>query len=117
VYVPGEHVFRQGQPGDRMYFVIEGTLKVLRGDDEVGRLSDGNFFGEVALFTNQPRNASVQAATYCDLYALDRGAFSRLLERFPDIGERLREVALTRHGTPAAAPAPSTSPPTPPAAP
>lgn len=117
VYVPGEHVFRQGQPGDRMFFVIEGTLKVLRGDDEVGRLSDGNFFGEVALFTNQPRNASVQAHTYCDLYALDRGAFTRLLERFPDIGERLREVALTRHGTPVAASAPPAPPPSPPAAP
>lgn len=117
VYVPGEHVFRQGQPGDRMFFVIEGTLKVLRGDDEVGRLSDGNFFGEVALFTNQPRNASVQAATYCDLYALDRGAFTRLLDRFPDVGERLREVAKTRHGAPSAAPPTPASPPEPPTAP
>ena len=64
VYVPGEHVFRQGAPGDRMYFVIEGRLRVLRADEEIGSLGDGDFFGEVALFTSQPRNASVQAATF-----------------------------------------------------
>lgn len=107
VYVPGEHVFRQGAPGDRMYFVIEGRLRVLRAEEEIGSLGDGDFFGEVALFTSQPRNASVQAATYCDLYALDRGSFTRLLERFPDVGERLREVAKTRHGGQSAPPSPA----------
>jgi voltage-gated potassium channel len=107
VYVPGEHVFRQGAPGDRMYFVIEGRLRVLRADEEIGSLGDGDFFGEVALFTSQPRNASVRAATYCDLYALDRGSFTRLLERFPDVGERLREVAKTRHGGQSTPPSPA----------
>ncbi len=99
VYVPGEDVFRQGHPGERMYFVISGRLRVIRDEhSELGTLRDGDFFGEVALFTNQPRNATVRAEGYCDLYALDRQAFTRLLERYPDVGDQLRQVAQTRHG-------------------
>jgi voltage-gated potassium channel len=101
VYVPGEDVFRQGHPGERMYFVISGRLRVIRDEhSELGTLRDGDFFGEVALFTNQPRNATVRAEGYCDLYALDRQAFTRLLERYPEVGDQLRQVAQTRHGGP-----------------
>jgi len=99
IFVPGEFVFRAGQSGDKMYFVIKGTLRVIAKDGTVvATLDDGDFFGELALFTNQGRSAGIQAVTYCDLYALDRDVFNFLLERFPDVGAKIREVAVRRQG-------------------
>jgi hypothetical protein len=97
VYTPGEFIFREGQKSDRMYFVIRGRLQVLKPDDSViGYLKEGDFFGEIALLTDQPRSASVQATTYCDLYILEKDIFLYLLERYPEIGNHIREVARRR---------------------
>lgn len=99
IFVPGEFVVRAGQPGEKMYFVIKGTLRVIAKDGTiVATLNDGDFFGELALFTNQGRNAGIQAVTYCDLYALERDVFNFVLERFPDVGAKIREVAVRRQG-------------------
>ena len=97
VYTPGEFIFKAGQKGDKMYFVIRGNLLVLNKNGSViSTLKDGDFFGEIALFTNQVRSADVQAVTYCDLYILEKEVFEYLLERFPDIGAHIREVAMQR---------------------
>jgi Cyclic nucleotide-binding domain len=97
VYTPGEFVFRIGQAAKRMYFVIRGRLEVLNKEGAVvNTLKDGDFFGEIALFTDQPRTASIKTLTYCDLYILDKDVFEYLLERFPDIGAHIKQVALKR---------------------
>jgi len=62
----------------------------------ISTLKDGDFFGEIALFTNQVRSAGVQAVTYCDLYILEKEVFEYLMERFPEIGAHIREVAMQR---------------------
>lgn len=99
IFVPSEFIFRIGDPGEKMYFVIKGTLHVIAKDGEViATLNDGDFFGEIALFTNQVRSATIQAVTYCDLYVLDREVFHILLESFPDVGAKIREVAMRRQG-------------------
>jgi voltage-gated potassium channel len=80
-----------------MYFVIRGRLDVLTKEGAViNTLQDGDFFGEIALFSDQPRSASVRAITYCDLYLLDKDVFEYILERFPDIGAHIKEVGLKR---------------------
>jgi len=99
IYVPGEHICRAGEEGDRMYFLIKGALEVVKADGQViGTLQDGDFFGEIALFKRQPRNASVRATEYSDVYALDRGAFELLLEQYPDVAAQVRVVAERRGG-------------------
>ncbi len=99
IYVPGDFICRLGEEGDRMYFIIKGELEVIKADGSiVGILRDGDFFGEVALFKQQPRNASVRANDYSDVYALDRSAFSVLLSQHPDVAEQLRTVADRRAG-------------------
>ncbi|MBI5584330.1 MAG: cyclic nucleotide-binding domain-containing protein [Deltaproteobacteria bacterium] len=97
VYTPGEYVFKEGRPARRMYLVIKGVLEVVRKDGTViNVLKEGNFFGEIALFTDQPRTASVRAVTYCDLYILEKDVFLYLLEQFPDIGAHMKEIARRR---------------------
>ena len=82
-----------------MYFLIKGALEVVKADGQViGTLQDGDFFGEIALFKRQPRNASVRATEYSDVYALDRGAFELLLEQYPDVAAQVRVVAERRGG-------------------
>jgi hypothetical protein len=97
VYTPGEYVFKEGRPARRMYLVIKGTLEVVRKDGTViNVLQEGNFFGEIALFTDQPRTASVRAVTYCDLYILEKDVFLYLLEQFPEIGTHMKKIARKR---------------------
>jgi len=64
---PGDIVFEFGDAGDRMYFVVKGTLEIFLQEDgtqcRFALLGPGDFFGEMALFTAARRSASVRAVT------------------------------------------------------
>lgn len=98
LYLPGDYIFHAGETGLDMYFISRGSVEVLSPDEStvVTVLNDGDFFGEMALFLHQPRNASVRAVTYCDLYRLDRETFQRVLSRFPDIASKIEAAVRER---------------------
>jgi CRP-like cAMP-binding protein len=52
-----------------MFFVMKGLLEVIIGAQVVGCVSQGDAFGEMSLFLSQPRAASVQAVTFCDVWS------------------------------------------------
>src|SRR4030088_769928 len=81
-YPAGAVVMRRGQPGDCMYFVVEGEYEVQLQADSL-RLGAGHFFGELALLTGDPRNATVVATQDCTLLVLDIVDFHELLARQP----------------------------------
>jgi CRP-like cAMP-binding protein len=91
----GEVIVREGAVADVMYIVRAGRLKVTRevnGDEHLlSYLSDGDFFGERALLTDEPRSASVVTETTTRCFALSRQHFDRLLETSPAIREQLTE--------------------------
>lgn len=63
---PGEVVFREGEPGDRMYVVLEGQVMISKhipgaGEEALAFLRRGDYFGEMALIENQPRSAEAKA--------------------------------------------------------
>jgi uridine kinase len=80
----GNTVIREGDAGDEMFFVLEGTAIVERGGVEVGRIGPGDHFGELALFSGAPRAATVRAESDLALGKLGRAAFERLLRESPD---------------------------------
>ncbi|MGZ0171158.1 MAG: cyclic nucleotide-binding domain-containing protein [Planctomycetales bacterium] len=90
-----EVIVREGAAADVMFIVREGRLKVTReanGDEHLrGYLSDGDFFGERALLTDEPRSATVVTETATRCFALSRQHFDRLLETSPAIREQLTE--------------------------
>ncbi len=90
-------IVRRGEPGDCMYFVVEGEVEILLGVETL-RLGPGEFFGEVALLTGDPRNATVVAATGCTLLALDIVDFHELLARQPELARVIRDEAKKRPG-------------------
>ena len=98
ILTPGDFVFREGDGGSSMYFIAGGELAVLRDGREgaVTVLRRGDFFGEIALFSNQPRSASIQALTYCDVYSLSKADFDRIFRRFPDTLAEIEQKALSR---------------------
>lgn len=105
----GADILREGEPGDCYYVVVEGQCEVLRSDARDGSecrinlLQMGSGFGEEALVSGLPRNATVRALTNCTLARLTAGDFRRLLqepvlrkgslEALPD-GARLIDVRL-----------------------
>jgi CRP-like cAMP-binding protein len=98
-------IVEEGAPGDYMYIISEGRVKVtkLSGDGRekiLELLEVGDFFGEMSLFDEAPRSASVKAMSDVRILALARNDFLRLLSRSPDLAlsviqeltRRLRQV-------------------------
>ncbi len=80
----GQTLFRRGDPADCLYVVAQGEVAVLgERDVEIARLGEGSFFGEIALLTNQPRNATIRATVETDLLALDRDMIGDLVSNSP----------------------------------
>jgi len=91
IYTPGDTVFHAGEPGADMFFISRGHCEVIGTDGRsiVASLHEGDFFGEIALLEHRPRSASVRAATYCDLYRLDKESFDRVIARFPEFAAHI----------------------------
>lgn len=95
---PGEYVFRAGEIGRHIYFISAGTVEVISGDGQtvLATLTEGEFFGEIALLLHRPRSACVRAVDFCDLYSLDKATFERILAFFPDFSAHIQEEARRR---------------------
>lgn len=90
-------VVQQGEPGDRFYIIARGRVRVSQlqadgSDAIVAWLDDGDYFGEVALISDVPRTATVTTAVPSVLLSLRRRHFEILLQRAPQVRERLRQV-------------------------
>jgi CRP-like cAMP-binding protein/Zn-dependent protease len=78
---PGEELIRQGDPGDAFYAIGAGQVDVTRDDELITTLGPGEYFGEVALLTDAPRNATVIAHTPTRVFRLDREGFAAVIAR------------------------------------
>ncbi len=96
VFTPGDYVFKEGEIGKEMYFVVQGNLRVMNEDKTITTFTDGDFFGEIALFKNIARTAAVQAITYSDCYALSKEVFEKMLSKYPNVGKEIVEKAQLR---------------------
>ncbi|MGH7031690.1 MAG: cyclic nucleotide-gated ion channel, partial [Stellaceae bacterium] len=93
-------IVRRGETGDCMYFIASGEVEV-RLKPGMVRLGTGEFFGEIALLTGEPRNATIVAIQPCTLLTLDIVDFRQLLGRQPDLARVVGDEAerrLQAHG-------------------
>jgi CPA1 family monovalent cation:H+ antiporter len=95
--VQGERIIRAGAIGREMYFIVSGAVDVIVPGQPV-RLSEGDFFGEVALLTSRPRNADVVAVAYCELLVLRRRDLDALLAQQPSLKSQMEARASSRVG-------------------
>ncbi len=97
VTVPaGETVFAKGDPGDAMYVVVAGALRVHDGDQTFQTLGAQDVFGEMALLDAEARSASVTALDDCLLLRLDQEAFDDLLEEQASVARGVIRVLSER---------------------
>jgi voltage-gated potassium channel len=98
VFLPGQMLMRRGEVGHQLYFINRGSVEVLSRDDSevLAVLSDGDFVGEMALLSSQPRANTVTALEYCNVYALDREGFDLVLDGFPEVSAEVHRIAEER---------------------
>jgi small-conductance mechanosensitive channel/CRP-like cAMP-binding protein len=93
VFAPGELVIRAGDEGSSMFVVHNGRVQVQVSDGgkprPVAVLSEGAFFGEMALFTGEPRTANVVAMEETEVLEIGHSAMKHLFETNPDLAEAI----------------------------
>jgi putative ABC transport system ATP-binding protein len=95
-YDAGETIIRKGDLGTEFFLVSDGEVEVIRADQEVARLAAGSFFGEVALISGEPRNATVVARTAVDTYVLGKSDFEAALATSQSFRDQLYGIYFTR---------------------
>ncbi|VDN18172.1 unnamed protein product [Dibothriocephalus latus] len=85
---PSEVIFKEGEPGNEVFFINKGSVQVYREDGDkvvdIAELNDGEYFGEVDLIKKQPRAATVAAKSQVELAVLDADNFERILGQNKD---------------------------------
>lgn len=106
----GKIIFEAGEKGDSLYIIREGIVQVyvLEADSKekiiLSQLSSGDYFGEMALLTSEPRSASIETLTDVTLIRMDKAGFDRLIKTNPSIllplthmlSQRLKDANLQR---------------------
>ncbi len=90
-----ELVFREGDPGDGLYFVVEGTVRVTQGGRTLAELKAREVFGEMALLDPAPRSATAVAVTPVTLLRVAQDDFTFILRERPEVSLGVLRV-LTR---------------------
>ncbi len=107
LYLPGERVVRQGDPGEVLYVIVSGKADVRLEQGElattVTTLESGKFFGEMSLLTGEPRSATVVAATELSVIAVGKQALLQVVQEDRRLIERIGEVVARRQAATAAA--------------
>jgi CRP-like cAMP-binding protein len=93
-YRKNETIFHQGDPGDSLYIIESGAVKIVlpspEGDEAIiATLRRGDFFGELALLDGEPRSATAIAIEATETFVLRREAFQQLLATVPSLSAAL----------------------------
>jgi putative ABC transport system ATP-binding protein len=96
-FVKGDVIIRQGDIGEEFFLISDGTVEVMREGHDVAALGAGDFFGEGALITGEPRNATVVANDDLDTYVLGKPDFRAAIAASVSFRDQLYRVYFLRH--------------------
>jgi len=92
----GDVLMVEGEEGDAFFVIVDGTVRIERGDRTIRSMTAGGFLGEIALFERKPRTATATCVTEVTLLALYQHEFDRLLETVPAVHQRVRAAIARR---------------------
>ncbi len=89
-----ETVFKEGEPGNRLYIIAEGEVRISRnipgsGEEALAVLKKGSVFGEMAIFDRSERSTDAIANTDCVLITITRSDFELLLDFNRDVAYKV----------------------------
>ena len=100
VFAPGETVIRAGEEGSSMFVVHNGRVRVQVSENgrsrSIATLNEGDFFGEMALFTGEPRTANVVAVEETEVLEIGHAAMKQVFDTNPDLVESLSFIITER---------------------
>jgi putative ABC transport system ATP-binding protein len=98
MFPAGTRIIQENEPGDRFFLIRQGSVAVRRGNPEVeiATLQTGDFFGEAALITGQPRNASVYALEDSLICALSKTSFQMAIDDSATHDDEIRTAYFDR---------------------
>jgi CRP/FNR family transcriptional regulator, cyclic AMP receptor protein len=82
-------IVTEGDPGNEFFVILDGTATVRRHGRKVATLGPGNGFGELALFEDAPRNATITADTDMELVVVGQRQFTELLDGVPGFAKKM----------------------------
>jgi len=92
----GKEMTRQGHPGREFFVLLEGTADVRKNGRKINSLGPGDFFGEIALVSREPRTATVIATSPVRALVITDRSFRRLLDESPQVKTKVMEAMATR---------------------
>ncbi len=103
-YDPGKDLFKQGDPGDAAYIILDGEADIIvdtpGGELVVASMKKNDFVGDIAILCDVPRTATVRATKPLSTLVINKDLFFQLVTEFPDMSvEIMRELAQRLHKT------------------
>jgi CRP/FNR family cyclic AMP-dependent transcriptional regulator len=92
----GDIVMLEGEPGDAFYVIVDGTVRIERGDRPIRSLTAGGYLGEIALYDRRPRTATATCVTDVRTLTIRAHEFDRLMETLPAVDRRIRAAVDRR---------------------
>ena len=93
----GEIIFNEGAKGEDMYLVAKGFVAIYQKKTKIAELGPGSCFGEMALLSNEPRNARVMALERTQLLYLKQHDFHNVIEQWPSMRKYIKQLQKKRH--------------------
>jgi CRP-like cAMP-binding protein len=93
---PAAVVVEEGTAGEGFYLIVTGEAEITRGGRHVATVGPGQYFGELSLLDEAPRNATVTAQTAMTLLRLRRREFSAVLDSWPGVAHKLLQQMARR---------------------
>ena len=97
-FSPGSALAKEGEPGDSMFFIVEGYVNIVDEASQkvLAALGPANFLGEMSLLLGDPRSKSMIAKTVCTVCTLDRASLDELRNDFPEVVDGMMNIAIKR---------------------
>jgi CRP/FNR family cyclic AMP-dependent transcriptional regulator len=104
MYYPANYtIFKENDEGDALYIIKKGTIQIYHEPKEEGDLpkniaeiNKGGFFGEMALVSDQPRNASAKTMVESEVFILSKDDFKKLLDSNPTLAAQISAAVVDR---------------------
>jgi CRP-like cAMP-binding protein len=104
MYYPKDYViFNEGDQGDALYIIKKGDVKIYKNPKteeeyvkKIADISEGGFFGEMSLISDEPRNASARTISESEIFILSKEDFKKLLDLNTSLAEQISATMVSR---------------------